>query len=78
MGKLERMFPYIFGERLKDHVLVNNWANGWQIDRLGASPSTSLGINELASSQENQNLDANYLYARRYLVYLLLVYPPKL
>ena len=26
---LTQMFPYIFGERLTDHVLVNNWANGW-------------------------------------------------
>ncbi|MEK7165907.1 MAG: hypothetical protein AAB874_03835, partial [Patescibacteria group bacterium] len=28
---LAKLFPYIFGERLKDHVLVNNWSNGWTI-----------------------------------------------
>mgnify|MGYP001583817530 CR=1 len=27
-----RMFPYIFGERLTGHVLVNNWSNGWSFD----------------------------------------------
>ncbi len=26
---LSRISPFIFGEELKDHVLVNNWANGW-------------------------------------------------
>ncbi len=26
-----RTFPYLFGERLTDHVLVNNWANGWKL-----------------------------------------------
>lgn len=25
-------FPFLFGEKLKEHVLVNNWANGWIID----------------------------------------------
>lgn len=24
-------FPFIFGEELKDHVLINNWANGWAL-----------------------------------------------
>ncbi|MEK9178979.1 MAG: hypothetical protein AAB893_00745, partial [Patescibacteria group bacterium] len=26
---LSHLFPYIFGTELTDHVLVNNWANGW-------------------------------------------------
>jgi hypothetical protein len=30
---LERIFPFIFGKELKNHVLVNNWANGWQLDQ---------------------------------------------
>lgn len=25
-------FPFFFGTELKDHVLVNNWANGWVIE----------------------------------------------
>ena len=29
---LTEMFPYLFGKRLTDHVLVNNWANGWSFD----------------------------------------------
>lgn len=31
-GWLSRTFPMIFGRELKEHVLVNNWANGWMID----------------------------------------------
>lgn len=27
-----KTFPYLFGKRLKDHVLVNNWANGWVVN----------------------------------------------
>lgn len=26
-------FPFIFGKELKDHVLVNNWENGWTIQK---------------------------------------------
>ncbi len=29
---LNYTFPYIFGKRLTNHVLVNNWENGWIID----------------------------------------------
>lgn len=25
-------FPFLFGKELKEHVLVNNWANGWILD----------------------------------------------
>ncbi|MFH0749555.1 MAG: hypothetical protein V1917_01400, partial [Candidatus Gottesmanbacteria bacterium] len=24
--------PFLFGKELKNHVLVNNWANGWQLN----------------------------------------------
>jgi len=27
------IFPFLFGKELKNHVLVNNWANGWKIDK---------------------------------------------
>lgn len=30
---LTTYFPFFFGKRLKDHVLVNNWANGWKISQ---------------------------------------------
>ena len=29
---LNRTLPFIFGQEIKDHVLVNNWKNGWNID----------------------------------------------
>lgn len=32
-------FPFLFGKELKEHVLVNNWANGWVI------PDSSLILN---------------------------------
>jgi hypothetical protein len=28
---LQKALPFIFGRELKDHVLVNNWENGWNI-----------------------------------------------
>lgn len=32
---LEAHLPPLFGEEIKNHVLVNNWANGWIMDRDG-------------------------------------------
>ena len=29
---LNNLFPFLFGRKLKEHVLVNNWANGWVLD----------------------------------------------
>jgi len=26
-------FPFIFGKEIREHVLVNNWANGWRIEK---------------------------------------------
>jgi hypothetical protein len=28
---LNTFFPFIFGKEIKEHVLVNNWANGWRL-----------------------------------------------
>jgi hypothetical protein len=25
-------FPFIFGKEIKEHVLINNWANGWRLE----------------------------------------------
>ena len=30
--QISTFFPFIFGQELKNHVLVNNWANGWEIN----------------------------------------------
>lgn len=32
-GWLQINFPFFFGTEIKEHVLVNNWANGWKIPR---------------------------------------------
>ncbi len=29
-SSLGRMIPFLFGKPLRNHVLVNNWANGWE------------------------------------------------
>lgn len=28
---LMEMFPFFFGKELEDHVVINNWANGWNL-----------------------------------------------
>ncbi len=28
----QKVFPFLFGKELTNHVLVNNWANGWLLD----------------------------------------------
>ncbi len=33
---IKKSFPFFFGTRIKDHVKVNNWANGWVINSLNA------------------------------------------
>jgi hypothetical protein len=27
-------FPFIFGKEIKEHMLINNWANGWRLEEL--------------------------------------------
>ncbi len=29
---LSPLFPFLFGKELKEHMEVNNWANGWRVD----------------------------------------------
>ena len=29
---LEKSFPFFFAKEIKDHVLVNNWENGWKLN----------------------------------------------
>lgn len=61
-------FPFLFGEEITDHVLVNNWENGWKI-----------GNQKLVvSSQLNNEITTNYslpttiviVYLPQYLEYL--------
>ncbi len=32
VNRLKLVFPFIFGKELKNHVMVNNWENGWTLD----------------------------------------------
>jgi hypothetical protein len=34
-AKLSTYLPFLFGHRLSDHILANNWANGWQTESGG-------------------------------------------
>lgn len=43
---LQEAFPFLFGTEIKEHVLVNNWANGWELKSAETSsdqPSDSEG-----------------------------------
>jgi len=35
---MQSVFPFLFGNELKNHVLVNNWANGWTINNPTNNP----------------------------------------
>lgn len=39
-GKLAEIFPFIFGKEIKEHVLVNNWENGWKLTTNDQQPKT--------------------------------------
>jgi hypothetical protein len=32
LGLLNEIFPFLFGKEIKQHVLINNWENGWTIE----------------------------------------------
>ena len=44
-NKFAESFPFIFGKELKDHYLVNNWANGWMLDKLTNNSSSNKDTN---------------------------------
>jgi len=31
-GLLQKILPFLFGKQIKNHVLVNGWANGWSVE----------------------------------------------
>ena len=37
-------FPFIFGKKIENHILVNNWANGWEINSQASSLSPEVVI----------------------------------
>jgi hypothetical protein len=38
-NQLSHTFPLLFGKQLKEHVLVNNWANGWILENQSTTNS---------------------------------------
>jgi Trk-type K+ transport system membrane component len=48
-------FPFLFGKEIKEHVIVNNWANGWMI-----SPNIK-GLTSNTNNQNNQMFDVRSL-----------------
>lgn len=40
VNRLKLALPFVFGKELKNHVMVNNWANGWIIDGDNSQLST--------------------------------------
>ena len=63
--RLSRIFPFIFGKELKDHVLVNNWSNGWNL------PNSEFSLP--AGKAGNQNSGPTTIvivYLPQYLQYL--------
>jgi hypothetical protein len=47
--QISKQFPYFFGQELKDHVLVNNWANGWKLDSIANISNQQTNNQELKS-----------------------------
>lgn len=51
----QKIFPFLFGKKLNEHVLVNNWANGWVLNN---------------SSANDKNSEFVVIYLPQYLEYL--------
>jgi hypothetical protein len=41
---VSRTFPFFFGKEIKEHILVNNWANGWSLEEQQNSNITHVVI----------------------------------
>lgn len=41
-NSIQELFPFIFGRELKNHVLVNNWENGWELEKETATGSGTI------------------------------------
>jgi hypothetical protein len=52
-GFVDTYFPYISGKKLIDHVLVNNWANGWKVASHGSSLRQDYGRQARVTGQQN-------------------------
>lgn len=43
-SKLASILPFLFGKELKNHFLVNNWENGWQIPQMNQKQNSIIII----------------------------------
>lgn len=70
--QMSKLAPFIFGEELKDHVLVNNWANGWLLPNSNFESLNSKQItnSNLEFSKPTTNPSTNLEKATIKIVYL--------
>ena len=68
---IKNAFPILFGKRLSDHVLVNNWANGWKITQefSGSQMSDLSSKNSNLPTANSQQL-ITIVYWPQYLEYI--------
>jgi hypothetical protein len=73
-SKIKKLFPFIFGRELRDHVLVNNWANGWKISQSQLNQSKPVGNSKLTDSNRISPISTDshvvILFWPQYLEYL--------
>jgi hypothetical protein len=56
---LNNLFPYLFGKALTNHVLVNNRANGWQLDDVQRS---MFNVQRESETQSTSNFELRTIY----------------
>ncbi|RJP46613.1 MAG: hypothetical protein C4584_01415 [Armatimonadetes bacterium] len=78
----EILFPFLFGQEIKTHVMVNNWQNAWLIDKSSikdqiSKTSTSLSLRvppwrgeAISPIEQSNNLTIIIIYLPQYLEYL--------
>ncbi len=44
LNGIQSTFPFLFGNEIKDHILLDNWANGWIIDNQSSSQTVFIFI----------------------------------
>lgn len=69
-NQLSRLFPILFGKRLTDHVLVNNWANGWKIPQEFSSSQNSVISDQLKNPTTDNRQLITIVYWPQYLEYV--------
>ncbi|MBI4130556.1 hypothetical protein HY468_04520, partial [Candidatus Roizmanbacteria bacterium] len=61
---LAELFPPLFGKQLTEHVLVNNWANGWVL------PSEETQNSKLKIQNETTEQTVKIIFWPQYLEYI--------